>query len=198
MLKRLETALNRTLKLDPDTLAALAELSGKALAFEFSNTGLAFTVFPAADGVRLESGRATAADVCIRGTPTDLLAYLLAASGKGEGYAGRLDVSGDVNLAQRFQAVMKNVDLDWEEYLSSWFGDTLAHKLGNAFRGSLQFAKNTRRTLELDVSEYLRYEKEILPDQGEVNGYITAIDALRDDAERLKLRVERLARVMPD
>ncbi|OGT84016.1 MAG: hypothetical protein A3G96_03140 [Gammaproteobacteria bacterium RIFCSPLOWO2_12_FULL_52_10] len=105
-----------------------------------------------------------------------------------------MEVSGDVGLAQRFQKIVKDLDLDWEEHLSHWFGDTLAHKLGNAVRGSVQFAKATKRTLELDVSEYLRYEKEVLPEISEVNDYITAIDVLRDDVERLKLRIDKLAR----
>ena len=194
IIKKLEAAINRALNLDPDALAALAELAGKVLAFEFINTGLVLFVFPAADGVRLDVEHTGEVTVTIRGTPVNMLAYLLSRSGSGEGFTGKMEVSGDVGLAQRFQKIVKDLDLDWEEHLSHWFGDTLAHKLGNAVRGSVQFAKATKRTLELDVSEYLRYEKEVLPEISEVNDYITAIDVLRDDVERLKLRIDKLAR----
>ena len=196
IIQKFEAALNRALKLDPDALAALAELAGKVLAFEFINTGLVLYIFPFpdTDGVRLDVNHEGEADVNIRGTPVNMLAYLLSNSGSGEGFTGRLEVSGDDGLAQRFQKVVKDIDLDWEEHLSHWFGDTLAHKLGKVVRSSVRFAKDTRRTLELDVSEYLRYEKDVLPELNEVNEYITAIDVLRDDVERLKLRIEKLSR----
>ena len=195
IIKKLEAALNRTLKLDADALAAVTELAGKVLAFEFINTGLVLYIFPAVDGVRLDVEHTGAVNVTVRGTPVNMLAYLLSNAGSGDGFTGRMEVIGDIGLAQRFQRIIKNLDLDWEEHLSRWLGDTLAHKLGNVVRGSVQFAKATRQTLEQDVSEYLRYEKEVLPELREVNDYITAIDVLRDDAERLKLRIDKLARV---
>ena len=194
IIQQFEAALNRALKLDPDALAALAGLAGKVLAFEFINTGLVLYIFPATDGVRLDVTHEGEVDVNIRGTPVNMLAYLLSNPGSGEGFTGRLEVSGDVGLAQRFQKIVKDIDLDWEEHLSHWFGDTLAHKLGKVVRSSVRFAKDTRRTLELDVSEYLRYEKDVLPELNEVNEYITAIDVLRDDVERLKQRIEKLSR----
>ena len=78
--------------------------------------------------------------------------------------------------------------------MSRWLGDTLAHKMGNLVRTTINLARDSKRTLELDISEYLRYEKEILPEQSEVDDYIAAIDELRNDTERLQLRVDRLAR----
>jgi len=115
IIKKLEAAINRALNLDPDALAALAELAGKVLAFEFINTGLVLFVFPAADGVRLDVEHTGEVTVTIRGTPVNMLAYLLSRSGSGEGFTGKMEVSGDVGLAQRFQKVVKDIDLDWEE-----------------------------------------------------------------------------------
>lgn len=194
IIKKFELIINRTLKLDPETRARLAELSGKVLSLEFINTGLVLYLIPEPECVRVDTGHTGEANVCIRGSPVNLIAYLMSSSGKGEGFTGRLEIIGDVGLAQDFQSIIKQVDLDWEEFLSQWLGDTMAHKMGNMFRNTITFARDTKRTLELDVSEYLRYEKEILPEQSEVDEYITAIDELRNDAERLKLRVNKLAR----
>jgi len=191
--KNLEAAINRTLRLDPETFAELTGLAGKVLAFNFANTGMMLYIIPNDQGLHLSRQHTGVVDVTIRGTPVNLLAFVLSSSGSGEGFTGRLEVIGDVGLAQRFQGTIKELDLDWEEYFSHWLGDTLAHKLGNVVRGSARFAKNTRHTLEQDISEYLRYEKEVLPEQDEVSEFITAIDVLRDDAERLKLRIDKLA-----
>ena len=142
--------------------------------------------------MNLETDYTGEVDVGIRGSPVNLVAYLMSSSGKGEGFTGRLEIIGDVGLAQDFQSIIKAADPDWEEFLSRWLGDTLAHKMGNMVRGTITFARNTKRTLELDISEYLRYEKEILPEQCEVDEYIAAIDRLRNDTERLKVRVSKL------
>ena len=194
IIKQFEGVLNRALKLDPETRSDLAELSGRVLALEILNTGLILHLIPALEGVRLESDFSGEANVTIRGTPVNLIAYLMSTSGKADGFTGRLEIIGDVGLAQDFQSLIKNVDLDWEEFLSQWLGDTLAHKMGNIFRSSVSFVRNTKHTLELDVSEYLRYEKELLPEKNEVEEYITAIDDLRNDAERLHMRISKLAK----
>lgn len=194
IIKQFEAVLNRALKLDPETHSGLALLSGRVLALEILNTGLVLHLIPATEGIRLESDYNGEANVTIRGTPVNLLAYLMSTSGKADGFTGRLEIIGDVGLAQDFQTLIKNIDLDWEEFLSHWLGDTFAHKMGNIFRGSLNFVRDTRHTLELDVSEYLRYEKEYLPEKNEVEEYITAIDALRNDAERLNLRIDKLVK----
>ena len=194
IIKKFEALLNRTLKMDPGALVRLTGLSGRVLSLEFINTGLVLYIIPDTGGVSLDTDYSGEVNVSIRGSPVNLIAYLMSSSGKGEGFTGRLEIIGDVGLAQEFQSIIKDVDLDWEEFMSRWLGDTLAHKMGNMVRGTLNFARDTKHTLELDVSEYLRYEKEILPEQSEVDEYIAAIDELRNDTERLKLRVNKLAR----
>lgn len=198
IIKKFEAVLNRGMALDPDTLVALSGLDGKTLSLEFVNTKFTLYIFPDAKGFRLEDYYEGEVDVCIRGTPVNMISYLVSAGGGGEGFTGRMEITGDIGLAQQFQSIMKNIDLDWEEHLSHVLGDTFAHKVGNIFRRSLRFAADTRRTLELDISEYLRYEKEVLPEQTEVNEFISAIDEMRDDAERLKLRVDKLEKVIQD
>ena len=44
----------------------------------------------------------------------------------------------------------------------------------------------------MDISEYLRYEKEALLDKSEVDEFNQAVDNIRDDVERLQKRLERL------
>lgn len=192
VLRKFEALVNRVIRNDPVTIDRLAEISGKILSLEFINTRTAIYIFPQSSGIRLESGHSGEVDVCIRGTPVNMLAYLMSAAGNGN-ITGKMEISGDVGLAQYFQSIVKDIDLDWEEQLSRWTGDTLARKMGNIARNSSELAKNAGHTLALDISEYLRYEKEVLPDRYEVDEYISAIDKLRDDTERLKIRIDRLS-----
>lgn len=171
-------------------------MTGKVISLEFINTDLCLYMFPSGEGIHVVNTFDGNVNVRIRGTPVDMLTYLISTRGKSSTFSGTMEIIGDVGLAQHFQAILKNIDLDWEEHLSRRVGDSVAHKLGNVFRYTMKYAIETKRTLELDVSEYLRYEKEILPDRSEIAEYAILVDELRDDVERLKLRIERLDRAI--
>jgi ubiquinone biosynthesis protein UbiJ len=189
--KNLEVLVNRVLTMDVEGRAALNSLAGRTLAVILDGTGYRLSLRITADGMVVDEGTAPDAEVTIKGTPAAFLGFL---RGEKAATAGNIDISGDVSLAQDTQAILKNLDLDWEESLSVWIGDTLARKAGNLFRGAARFLAQTRRTLEADISEYLRYETEVLPDRAEIDEFNNAVDNLRDDAERLKVRITRLQR----
>ena len=131
-------------------------------------------------------------NVKIRGTPSDMVTYLLKLNERTAGFAGSIEVIGDVGLAQDFQSVLLNIDLDWEEQLAHWFGDTLAHQLGRILRGGASFARSSSEKLQQDVSEYLRFERELTLEKTALARFGSDIDTLRNDVERLKLRINRL------
>jgi ubiquinone biosynthesis protein UbiJ len=187
--KHLEVMVNRLLAMDEEGSAALRGLAGKTLAVVLDDTRYCLSIRITADGMELNDEPAPEAEVTIRGTPAAFVGFLRAENAT---VAGSIDISGDVTLAQEFQAVLKNLDLDWEETLSGWIGDTLARKTGNLIRGMARFLAQTRRTLEADISEYLRYETEVLPDRDEIDEFNSAVDTLRNDVERLKIRIARL------
>ena len=192
MLKVIEKITNRILAMDPDAKNAVAGLAGKKLAVELTSHNLVITVIPATNGISLVTDSNEDPDVIIKGTPVNLIGFLATSGPNGEGFNGKLEITGDVNLAQRFQAIGKNLDLDLEEHLSHWTGDLFARKLGNLARTTRRFASESGATLAQDISEYLRYERDFLPDQFEVDTYVDEVDRLRDDTERLKLRIDRL------
>ena len=43
-----------------------------------------------------------------------------------------------------------------------------------------------------DAGEYLKYERELLPDRAQVETFMQQVDVVRDDVERLEARVQRL------
>lgn len=194
LLTRLESLINSVLLLDPDVINELDKLSGQIISLEFINTGLIVYIFPGTEGIRLEDSCDESINVRIRGTPSDMLAYLIAVNDEANGLVGNLEIIGDVGLAQKLQVIMKNVDVDWEEHLSHWVGDTMAHKIGNMLRSSSKYAREVKRTLALDISEYLRYEKEVLPVQSEVDTFVRQVDELRNDIDRLRARVNKLTK----
>ncbi len=181
---------NRLIRLDPETLTGLGELHGKVIRIEFVGTAKTLYILPSAAGLRLHAAHDAEPDVTLRG---ELAVFARLAFGGGAmPRAGALQISGDIELGQRFQQVLRGIDIDWEEHAAHLVGDVLAHRLGRAARGAHAWQAQAARTLGLDVTEYLQEESRILPTRREVEVFLNAVDALRAGADRLEQRVARL------
>ena len=192
LLGKIEKQLNQVLSLDDDALKSLAQLSDKVISLELINTGFIIYILPSIDGVHLRSEYENKSNVKIRGTPSDMVAYLIKTREKSSNFTGDIEVIGDVSLAQDFQSILKDIDIDWEEQLAQWFSDPVAHKLGRLLKGAASFASNSGLKLQQDVSEYLRFEAELTLDKTALSEFSNAVDILRNDVARLKLRINRL------
>ncbi len=189
----LEETINRLLRLDPDTLARLGELDGKCIAVHLARAGsdAEFFLFPSVGGFRIRGTPDGVPDVTIRG---DVPVFArLVFGGNGTSRAGELQISGDIELGQHFQRLLKQIDLDWEEQAARVVGDVAAHQLGRAVRGLRDWARQSRGYLEQDAREYLMEESRLLPRRDAVEQFLRAVDTLRADADRLEKRIEQIA-----
>ena len=191
-ISQIENLVNKALSLDEDTLHALAKLEGKVVAFEFSNTNLTVFLFPSITGLVINTAYDNKADVLIKGSPTNFIMMLASSKRGNASLPTDMQVMGDIGLAQRFQAIMQNIEIDLEEPLSKWLGDTAAYQLGKFVRSTRRFAANTGKTLAMDMSEYLRFETSMLPDDLLVEEFCKEVDVLREDADRLSQRINKL------
>ena len=188
ILDNAEKMVNKVLSLDEETMKSMATLEGKVIEIRVLNTGIRLFILPSGEKIKLASQFEGEIDVAIKGTASGLLG-MVTAEKIG---AGNIEINGNVGLAQRFQSILINMDIDWEEYLSQFVGDIAAHKVGSFLRGVSRFAKETGKTIGMDISEYLRYEKAVLLDKSELDEFSHAVDKIRNDVERLHKRMERL------
>ncbi len=194
----LEDVANRALRLDPDLLARLDTLHDKAILLRLSDLSVDIFVLPSAAGLRLRTQHAGKADVTLEGPLSALLqARSAGAPDRAPVLPSGLTISGDIDLGQRFQRILAQFAPDWEEPLARVFGDVAARKIGNLARGLRAWAREARESLERDAVEYLQEERRLLPASGEAQAFISAVDTLRADADRLEQRVRRLQRSMP-
>jgi len=191
VLAGLEITINRYLGLDADTLARLAALSGKVIAVELRGLGITLTMAPHAGGIQLLGDYHGTPDTVISGAPLSL-ARTGHGGDRGALFAGEVEIRGDVTVGQRFEAVLREIDIDWEEQLSRLVGDVAAHQVGRVVRDTVAWGAKSADTLSRDVSEYLQEESRQLPQRDEVDAFLAAVDGLRNDVERLEARVKRL------
>jgi len=196
ILDLVERPLNRALRTDPETLSRLSALQGRVVAVDLLGLQTSVFVLPTEHGMRLQTQHDGPAHVRIRGTPMALLALATDRGRQQATFSGDVEISGDLSLSQHLQALIRGLDVDWEELLSQRIGDVAGRQLGNVLRRIGEWGKQAQKTLESDVSEFLRHELRLLPQRSEVEGFLDSVDTLRADADRLEQRLQRLQRLV--
>jgi ubiquinone biosynthesis accessory factor UbiJ len=192
LLTSFEKAANAALRLDPDTLGCLGTLSGKCIAVEFRGLDLQIYIEPTPEGILLKNSSDLPPDTTLIGSPVAMLQMAAAPADSRLLFTGEIQIQGDIELGRRIKSLLQGLDVDWEELLSRYIGDLLAHAAGNSIRHLTAWGQQAVQTLGYDLAEYLREEAELLPDRGEIAAYLDGVDYLRADLERLDARVQRL------
>lgn len=190
--RALESALNHTLSLDPDTQQKLAALNGRRVQLHLRGPEIALAV-TVTDG-RLQVGPPDeASQLKVAATPGSLLAMMFRRDEDGIA-PGKVEIAGDAELARRLEKLAGKFAPDFEEAFARTFGDVLGVPLGKAVRKGLMHARETATHLTEDSADWLRDEARVALAPGEVETFLDGVDTLRERSERLDSRVQRLIR----
>jgi ubiquinone biosynthesis protein UbiJ len=191
----LETALNHTLSLDPDTQQKLAGMNGRRVLLHLRGPELALAVNVEDGRLRVgppDDGETAASTLRVAATPGSLLAMALRRGDDGVA-PGKVEIAGDADLARRLEKLASQFAPDFEEAFARSFGDVLGVPLARAVRKALAHAKETASHLTEDGAAWLRDESRLALAPGEAETFLDGVDALRERSERLEARVARLA-----
>lgn len=191
-MKPIEDELNRCIGESTAARELLARLGGTSFAVHVEGLGL--TVALHSDGERVRVDRDAAdATATLRATPLDLIKLL-----RGEGVGGvkrtRADLSGDLEVAERYANLLKLARPDLEGELAKWIGDIPAHAFGQAARGAHAWLTRAAGALRMNTAEYLQEESRAMPAPLEAQAFYGDVEKLRDDVERAAARLTRLER----
>lgn len=190
-LEPLQAAIRRALEFDPDTRERLRSLDGRVV--EVVLTGVDQTIGVAIDQetVRFAAAPEREPDLRLTGSPIAFARYVMERD-RVEITDSGISIEGDVALAQLFVGVLRQLDIDWEEWASRYVGDVMAHRAGRFVEGFRGWAADRRREFQQDVTEYLQEELRVLAPRERVRRLMDDIDATRSDVERLEQRIRRL------
>ena len=188
--RALETALNHTLSLDPDTQQRLAALNGRSVQLHLRGPEIALAV--TVEDARLKVGPPQDdSQLRVAATPGSLLAMMFRRDDDGIA-PGKVEIAGDAELARRLEKLASKFAPDFEEAFARTFGDVLGVPLAKAVRKGLAHARETATHLTEDSADWLRDEARVALAPGEVEGFLDDVDHLRERSERLESRVQRL------
>ena len=193
----LEDGCNRLLRLDGDTLYELGDLDGRVFCLRVNKEGKgeagpAMYFFPSQGGFRIRSEHEGKIDVTITGNPPAFLKLVMGEYAPALTGSGQMQITGDLELGQRFQKILKNVDIDWEEYLSGYVGDTVAHRIGHVASRMRHWGQHIAETLRQDFSEVMTEELRVAARPEAVQGFMSRVDKMRADVDRLEKRIQKL------
>lgn len=184
----LENALRRYLALDPETLTQLETLSGKVIQITLSTTNTVLYLFPHAAGVHIRNHHTGKIDAQISGSLFTLLRMRSADEQTTAKLAKQLEIKGDIHLAQTFSQIFQQIQIDWEEPISKFTTDTIAHQIGAVARGFKHWGLRTQKNIGMNITEYLQEEARHLPPREEIEDFFTDIAHLRNDLARLEAK----------
>lgn len=192
VLSGLETALNFYLQLDPDTVSRLGSLEKKIIKIELTDLKVHFYLLPHAKGIHLIDDTISKPDATILGSSFSLFRLGASDVSSQKIFENAVTVKGDMDVAAEMASILKKVDIDWEEHLAKLVGDSIAHQCFYQTQQLINFGKEAIRSLGESTKEFLYYEIHLFPTKPQIEQLYRDIAELRNDVDRLAIRVERL------
>ena len=192
LINLMEKAFNHYLSFDPLTPEKLSRLDGKTIAIELSDARQTLYFNFTGQHVEVTQTVVESPDTIIKGSLFSLAKTGLEKLGSSSILSSNIEIQGNSELGKQFQEILTQIDIDWEEQLSQYTGDVIAHQAGSAARTLQDWAKQTFGTLQQNTTEYLQEESRDLPHPVEVNTFLSGVDQLRMDMDRLEARIHRL------
>ena len=192
----LNRAAGFALGLDPEGARQFARLEGRIMAIELTAPALTLYLSVEDSTLKLDTTAPGEADVTLRGSAAAFAR--LGASDPDEARLGDggVTMQGDVQVGQAFQKALAGLDVDWEEGLARFVGDTPARKLGNTAREFGDWSKHTLDLSRQNLADYLSEESELLVSEVAFGRFEDGVRRIRADVDRLEQRVEQLARAI--
>ena len=185
-----EALLNRYIDGSAQAGALAERLQGKSLQVNIEGiTNIRAAVFGGRLG--LMAGDDSAADAVISGSVPALL-QLFRGGLRRDPSAPAAQIRGDAETANQFRELFLLARPDLEEELSRFVGDFPARRISQMAQGAITFLRRARRAAGENIAEYLQEESQVLVNATELDEFLQGVDQLRDTADRVEARIQRL------
>ena len=147
----LERSLNATLAMNPGSEQLLAKLKDRVIAINIESLDGRFYLLPQRDRVSIVVDHDQSPDIVIEG---GLLAYARGATASVTGSPNPeqlLEISGDAHLVAVTRDILRSLQPDFEEQLSSLIGDIPARHTGNQIRSFAELAKQVGQSIAVNT-----------------------------------------------
>ena len=103
---------------------------------------------------------------------------------------GKISIEGDLELAKQVSQVLKKIEWDVEEDLSSYIGDIPAIKTTKILKKVITSSQKNIKNITGALLEYWQEENKILTKKRNVEIFYSEVDKIFEDTERLEARIK--------
>jgi len=191
----LTTAFNKYISLDPEAPEKLRDFDGKLICIEIRGMSKNLYLSINDSNITVLKDIAEEPDTTISGSPAALFKLGLHRDSAPLFFSGEVEIRGNTRLGRQFKALLAEMEIDWEEYLSRVTGDIAAYRIVNLFHELGKWNRSAASNLADDIGEYLQEESRDIVSGAEIDMFNQQVDILRNDVDRLEARVDRLTDV---
>jgi len=188
----IESTLNGVLKLDLDHETLVRNLKGKTLQVDLNGWPFSLTFVPMKNRFSVWVNAAQEADVIVSGTVVNLIRLGLTDEPNKLIHEKLVSVDGNMNVLQQYQRLMKQLNFDWEGWLGRIVGPSAAHEVMRPMKKAKEWHKNSCRSTQKDITEYLQEEKKLLPPREMVEDFYDDLSELQLAIDRLEAKIKTL------
>tara|TARA_B100000780_G_C21065673_1_gene428503 strand:+ start:200 stop:775 length:576 start_codon:yes stop_codon:yes gene_type:complete len=105
---------------------------------------------------------------------------------------GKINIEGDIELANKISQVLRKIEWDLEEDLAKYIGDIPAIHTTKALKKIKNTTKENIKTLTSSLIEYWQEENKILAKTRDVEMFNKKIDTIVEDTERVEARINNI------
>lgn len=187
----IETSLNTLIQDDPDLVRRLARLKGqviqvhlkefdKRLTFVFSQQVDVLAHYEGTPDCTLSLNVSVLPELKDQSNITKLIKQ------------DKLDMDGDIQLAQSFSQLITQCKPDIEEWISRVTGDVVAHTLVQGVTQIGQFARTQLRHQQDYLAQVVTEEWRLAPPPLEVAHFCDQVDEVKSQAARVEAKLNQL------
>lgn len=186
-----EKAVAQLIAMDPKAQGGLSRLAGKQLSFRLKEWPMTVVLSTTAQGM-LFNQHDEAVDCAIQ---TDIASLRLLRDPSQLTRlikADALQIDGDIQVAQQYSAFFQQLDPDWQQTLSRYVGDALAHKIARSTQQLHQYLSNKTVAVQQLSTELLQDELQLSPGAAELAQFSAAVSLLAAKADILQQQLQHL------
>ncbi len=181
--------LNQALSYDAHASVTLQKLENACIQIEIEN----YSVY-----ILVDMGEILLSTICPE-TPTTIIrgpisAFVTLALFKNPREAANLGlrIEGDTAIGEYLQSLFFSLNIDWEQWLSTYVGDKVAYQLGDGIGATRDKAQELLDNASEKTREYLQSEGEYMPTPTETQSFLNDVDKLRASIDRLEARLKNV------
>ena len=192
LLSLVERIINQLLQLDPQLQGKLAAIADKQLLIEIRDWQQSILCVYSNEQIHLYSTQERSFDCMISADIDTLLALKDPSMLTQLIRQDKLDLQGDLNLAQGFSNTFAELDIDWPEHFSRYIGDAPAQQLWLSIQALKRRGSQTKSKLENTLTTLCQDELAVTIHPLELAEFKQQNRQLKSQVSQLEMRINAL------